>query len=102
MSVVFGGAGVFAGAQEEVEGNDDDVGYCHSSFVLLFSARSFEDVEDDCDGYGFDTARRCIETGIMAELSLDAKVDSAYLVVPDVFGPHTGELLAHTPKGVLH
>jgi hypothetical protein len=95
------GAGVLTRAHEEEESDSNHV----TNGEVVDSpdgGGSGEDVEDDRDRDGLDAVGWGIGAGVATELAFEAKIDGAYGVEARVWGPQSGEALAHRTEGVLH
>ena len=91
----FGSAGVFPRLQEEKEGNHSHIHGGLYGRTVGIVGRDAEGMVQELDGHRFYTVRRGVGFGIGAQLSLDAEVDGAQRVLPDVLGPQAGKRLAH-------
>ena len=86
---------VYSLAQEEKEGNHSHI---HSGLygrTVGIVGCNAEGMVQQLDGHRFYTVWRGVSFGIGAQLSLDAEVDGAQRVLPDVLGPQAGKRLAH-------
>jgi len=98
---VGGSAGVLTRAHEEEESDGNHVTY-GEVVDGPNGGGGGEDVEDNRDRDGFDAVRGRIGAGIAPELAFEAEVDGADGVEAGVWGPQSGEALAHRTEGVLH
>ena len=88
------GTCVLARAEQEEEGDHDNVDDAFERLGLGDFVGDAKEVQDQCDREGLDPSWGRVSSFEASQLPLDAVVDAPEFVVAKVFGPHAGVLLA--------